>query len=73
MSIEEELNKLGIKYQVDMFNNEKVIECNNGVRVHIYPKQITLCEPTSFYSFPIREDSLRYVLEVIKSYEHKGN
>ena len=69
MKLEEELNKLGIKHRVEMFNGSKFIECENGVRVNIYKDHITISDHTTLYSFPPRENSLDFILKVIKDNE----
>ena len=69
MRLETELDKLGIAYTTEIIDNTKVIETKSGIRVHIYKDHITICDHSSFYSFPPRENSLEFVLKVIKDNE----
>lgn len=66
MRLETELDRLGIKYTVEIINDSKVIIVDN-VRVHIYKDKVLLCTKNDNTTLPPTLCSLKYVLEVIKN------
>lgn len=66
MRLETELDRLGIKYTIEVVNGSKVIVINK-IRVHIYQDKVLLCTEKDNVTLPPTLDSLKYVLEVIKN------
>ena len=67
MRLSEELDKRGIKYTTEIIDNSMVIKCcNDIVRIHLYKNVITICDKQGCISLPPIENTLQYILEVIK-------
>ena len=66
MRLSEELDKRGIKYTKEVIEGSLCIKCDNGVRIHLYKNVVMVCDKQGCISLPPIENTLQYILEVIK-------